>query len=81
MWLATQHGYYSVVQKPAGGVANPWPNVRPTHSDSSDERAFHVRTRCEMDLKNIVSLASIDAKIRHTTTGTTLDGSSLDSPR
>ena len=67
--IATQFGFYFIVQKPADGVANPWPNVRPVHSDSSDERVFHVRTRCEMDLKNIVSLASFDAKIRHTTTG------------
>lgn len=32
MWLATQHGFYSIVQKPAG--------------------RFHVRTRCELDLKD-----------------------------
>jgi len=49
MWIATQHGFYSIVQKPAG--------------------QFHVRTRCEMDLKNIVSLASIDAPIHHTESG------------
>ena len=49
MWLATQHGFYSIVQKPAS--------------------QFHVRARCEMDLRNVISLADIDAPIHHTTTG------------
>lgn len=49
MWIATQHGFYSIVQKPAG--------------------RFHVRTRCELDLKNIVSLAGIAAPIHHTESG------------
>lgn len=49
MWLSTQHGFYSIVQKPAG--------------------QFHVRTRCKMDLENIVVLADLDTTIHHTVNG------------
>ena len=69
MWLATQHGFYSIVQKPAGQIANPRPNNRPADLESSNERVFHVRTRCKMDLENIVVLADLDSTIHHTATG------------
>jgi hypothetical protein len=49
MWLATQHGFYSIVQKPAG--------------------QFHVRTRCEKDLENLIALADLEALLHHTTDG------------
>ena len=49
MWLATQHGFYSIVQKPAG--------------------QFHVRTRCEKDLENLIALADLEAPLHHTTDG------------
>jgi len=49
MWIATQHGFYSIVQKPAGH--------------------FHVRTRCETDLANLISLTGIEALMQHTTGG------------
>jgi hypothetical protein len=49
MWLATQHGFYSIVQKPAG--------------------QFHVRTRCKQDLENLITQATLEAPIHHTTDG------------
>lgn len=43
MWLATQYGFYSIVQKENG--------------------QYHVRSRIQKDLENLIALASQDHKI------------------
>ena len=49
MWLATQYGFFSIVQKPSG--------------------RFHVRTRCEQDLENLIALTGLKALKHNTTDG------------